>query len=157
MRHAGQRGPAKVAGAVAELALDPEQAVVLGDALRARRCAGLDLARAHPDDQVAIALDPATTELLVGDGPDSNGELTYELAKEGRSLKTSEMVDLWADWAAKYPIVSLEDGLAEDDWQGWRLLTERIGGTVQLVGDDLFVTNPKRLKRGIDGLSLIHI
>jgi enolase len=60
------------------------------------------------------------------------------------------MVDLWADWAAKYPIVSLEDGLAEDDWQGWKLLTERIGGTVQLVGDDLFVTNPERLSRGLE-------
>jgi enolase len=102
-----------------------------------------------PGDEVAIALDPATTELVVGDA-DSNGELTYELGKEGRSLKTSEMVDLWADWAARYPIVSLEDGLAEDDWQGWKLLTERIGGTVQLVGDDLFVTNPQRLARGIE-------
>ena len=104
----------------------------------------------RPGEQVAIALDPATTE-LVGDGePDADGELTYRLAKEDRSLRTSEMVDLWADWVARYPIVSIEDGLAEDDWRGWRMLTERIGDRCQLVGDDLFVTNPVRLRRGIE-------
>ena len=81
----------------------------------------------RPGEQVAIALDPATTE-LVGEGePDADGELTYRLAKEGRSLRTSEMVDLWADWVARFPIVSIEDGLAEDDWRGWRMLTERVG------------------------------
>jgi enolase len=122
----------------------PSNAAAIETVLRAIERAGY-----QPGDQVAIALDPATTELVVGEA-DSNGELTYELAKEGRSLKTSEMVDLWADWAARYPIVSLEDGLAEDDWQGWKLLTERIGGTVQLVGDDLFVTNPQRLARGLE-------
>jgi enolase len=104
----------------------------------------------RPGEQVAIALDPATTE-LVGEGePDADGELTYRLAKEGRSLRTSEMVDLWADWVARFPIVSIEDGLAEDDWHGWRMLTERVGDRCQLVGDDLFVTNPTRLRRGIE-------
>ena len=72
----------------------------------------------------------------------------YVLAKEGRTLESGELVDLWADWAARYPIVSIEDGLAEDDWLGWQLLTERLGGTVQLVGDDLFVTNTERIARG---------
>ena len=121
----------------------PSNAAAIETVLRA-----IERAKYKPGDQVAIALDPATTELLDGK-PDKDGELTYKLAKEGRSLKTSEMVDLWADWVAKYPIVSLEDGLAEDDWQGWKQLTERIGGTVQLVGDDLFVTNPERLARGL--------
>jgi enolase len=121
----------------------PSNAAAIETVLRA-----IERAKYKPGEQVAIALDPATTELLDGE-PDADGELTYKLAKEGRSLKTSELVDLWADWAAKYPIVSLEDGLAEDDWQGWRLLTERIGATVQLVGDDLFVTNPERLRRGL--------
>jgi enolase len=102
----------------------------------------------RPGDQIAIALDPATTELVDGE-PDAEGELTYRLAKEGRSLKTSEFVEFWADWIDRYPIVSLEDGLAEDDWHGWRALTERVGDRCQLVGDDLFVTNPERLARGI--------
>jgi enolase len=102
----------------------------------------------QPGEQVAIALDPATTELVDGE-PDAEGELTYRLAKEGRSFKTSEMVDFWADWIARYPIVSLEDGLAEDDWKGWQALTERVGSRCQLVGDDLFVTNPERLSRGL--------
>jgi enolase len=101
-----------------------------------------------PGEQVCIALDPAITELVTGEA-DSNGELTYDLAKEGRKLKTGQMVDFWADWAARYPIVSLEDGMAEDDWAGWKALTDRIGGKVQLVGDDLFVTNPERVRRGL--------
>jgi enolase len=102
----------------------------------------------RPGDQVAIALDPAVTELVEGE-PGADGELTYRLAKEGRSLRTSELVDFWVDWIDKYPIVSLEDGLAEDDWLGWRQLTERVGSRCQLVGDDLFVTNPERLRRGM--------
>jgi enolase len=104
----------------------------------------------QPGDHIAIALDPAATELVDADaGQTADGELCYRLAREGRSLRTSELVDLWADWVAKYPIVSIEDGLAEDDWTGWRLLTDRIGGRCQLVGDDLFVTNPDRLRRGL--------
>jgi enolase len=103
----------------------------------------------QPGEQIGIALDPATTELLDGE-PSADGELNYRLAREGRSLRSSEMVDLWAEWIDRYPIVSLEDGLAEDDWQGWRQLTERVGDRCQLVGDDLFVTNPERLSRGIE-------
>jgi enolase len=103
----------------------------------------------RPGAQVAIALDPAASELVDGE-PDADGEFTYKLAKEGRSLKTSEMVDFWADWVARYPIVSLEDGLAEDDWRGWKMLTDRLGDRCQLVGDDIFVTNPERLARGLE-------
>ena len=94
-----------------------------------------------PGDQIAIALDPATTELY------SDGR--YTLAREGRTLTGEELIDFWADWAERYPIVSLEDGLAEDDWQGWAQLTERLGDGLQLVGDDLLVTNTERLARGI--------
>jgi enolase len=92
---------------------------------------------------VAIALDPASTEYY-RDG-------AYHLEGEGRTLSSAEMVDYLADLTERFPIVSIEDGLAEDDWDGWHLLTERIGDNVQLVGDDLFVTNADRLQRGIDG------
>ncbi|MHB8618072.1 MAG: phosphopyruvate hydratase [Chloroflexota bacterium] len=95
-----------------------------------------------PGRDVAIALDPASSELFQ-DG-------RYELQGEGRSLSAAEMVRLWADWAARYPIVSIEDGMAEDDWDGWVALTEAIGQKVQLVGDDLFVTSTQRLRQGID-------
>jgi len=90
---------------------------------------------------VALALDPAATEFYV------NG--TYQLAGEGRQLSSQEMVDLYADWVERYPIVSIEDGMAEDDWEGWKALTDRLGDRVQLVGDDLFVTNVTRLSEGI--------
>ncbi len=102
-----------------------------------------------PGDEVAIALDPAITE-LVEEGSGVGGAPTrYVLAKEGRTLESGEVVDLWVDWCARYPIVSLEDGIAEDDWEGWRLLTERLGTRVQLVGDDLLVTNTERIRRAI--------
>ncbi|HVQ21855.1 MAG TPA: phosphopyruvate hydratase, partial [Candidatus Saccharimonadia bacterium] len=105
----------------------------------------------RPGEDIAIALDPAVTELLDLDTPASaDGELTYNLAKEGRTLRTSELIDFWADWVARFPIVSLEDGLAEDDWDGWKTLTELAGKKIQLVGDDLFVTNTQRLQEGID-------
>jgi enolase len=94
-----------------------------------------------PGDEIAIALDPATSELEEGG--------RYELAREGRSLAPEEMVDLWADWCRRYPIISIEDGMAEEDWDGWRSLTARLGSRVQLVGDDLFVTNVERIKTGI--------
>ena len=94
-----------------------------------------------PGEQIGIALDPATTELY-GDG-------RYTLAREERTLTGGELIDFWADWVERYPIVSLEDGLAEDDWQGWTALTERLGDRVQLVGDDLLVTNTQRLERAI--------
>ncbi len=104
-----------------------------------------------PGDEVAIALDPAVSELVDLDSPaDSNGELTYLLAKEGRKLRTGEMIDFWTDWADRYPIVSLEDGLAEDDWAGWTALNARLGSRLQLVGDDLLVTNPERVKRAME-------
>ncbi|HET6261677.1 MAG TPA: enolase C-terminal domain-like protein, partial [Chloroflexia bacterium] len=91
---------------------------------------------------VHIALDPAMTELY------DNG--SDHLTKEGRTLSSRDMVAFWEDWTGKYPIISLEDGLAEDDWDGWRLLNERIGSRVQLVGDDLLVTNTERIKRAIE-------
>lgn len=94
-----------------------------------------------PGEQVALALDVAATELYV-DG-------VYDLAGEGVKKTTVEMIDYYETLINEYPIVSIEDGLSEDDWEGWRLLTERIGNRVQLVGDDLFVTNPQRLARGI--------
>ena len=104
-----------------------------------------------PGDDVALALDPAVSELVDLDlPPDSNGELTYQLKREGRTLKTSELVDFWVDWVGRFPIVSLEDGLAEDDWAGWQALTARLGDRLQLVGDDLLVTNPERVARGIE-------
>lgn len=95
-----------------------------------------------PGEQVVIALDPASSEFY------KDGK--YVLKGEGRELTSDEMVDYWAALTEKYPIVSIEDGLAEDDWEGWQKLTERIGERVQLVGDDLYVTNTKRLRRGID-------
>jgi len=95
----------------------------------------------RPGDEIYVALDPAASEFY------QDGK--YNLAGEGRVLTSEEMVDYWASLINKYPIISLEDGLAEDDWKGWKLLTERIGDHVQVVGDDLFVTNPERLARGI--------
>jgi enolase len=104
----------------------------------------------RPGDDVAIALDPATTE-LVEEGSGADGDPTrYVLAREGRTLESGELVDLWADWTSRYPIVSIEDGLAEDDWLGWGQLTERLGGHTQLVGDDLLVTNTARIERAIE-------
>jgi len=102
----------------------------------------IDRAGFTPGDEVAIALDPATSELW--------REGAYELKGEGRTLTSDELVDYWAELCGRYPIVSIEDGMAEDDWDGWRALTERLGATVQLVGDDVFVTNVELLQRGID-------
>ncbi len=105
----------------------------------------------RPGEDVAIALDPAASEIRdASAGADADGELTYRLAKEGRTLKTSELIDFWADWIDRYPIVMLEDGLAEDDWVGFGRLTERLGDKVQIVGDDIFVTNPTYLARGLE-------
>jgi len=104
--------------------------------------AAIERAGRRPGDEVALALDAAASELY-RDG-------RYHLSREGKVLSSAEMVSLWEDWCARYPIVSIEDGLAEDDWDGWRQLTERLGRDVQLVGDDLFVTSVERLQRGIE-------
>jgi enolase len=96
----------------------------------------------HPDTDVAIALDPATSEIY------SDG--AYVLEHEGRTLSADELTSYWADLADRYPIVSIEDGMDEEDWTGWKTLTDRIGAKLQLVGDDVFVTNTERLARGID-------
>ncbi|HEX8205042.1 MAG TPA: phosphopyruvate hydratase [Solirubrobacteraceae bacterium] len=103
---------------------------------------GIEAAGYRPGEDVFIALDPATSEVRSGD--------VYDLEHEQRKLSSEEMAAYWADMAARYPIVSIEDGMDEEDWDGWKALTDRIGSTVQLVGDDLFVTNTERLKRGID-------
>jgi len=95
----------------------------------------------QPGEQIAIALDPASSGFYE-DG-------LYNLRTENRKVTSAEMVGLWAEWAAKYPIVVLEDGLAEDDWDGWKLLNKTIGDKVELVGDDLFVTNVERIAKGI--------
>jgi enolase len=104
--------------------------------------AAVERAGFRPGDDLAIALDPATTEIQ-RDG-------SYRLEGEGRTLSSDEMVKYWIELCDRYPIVSLEDGMAEEDWEGWRALTEALGNRVQLVGDDLFVTNSERLERGID-------
>ena len=104
--------------------------------------AGIEAAGYTPGQEIAIALDPASSELL-RDG-------AYVLEHEGRSLSADELSDYWADLAERYPIVSIEDGMGEEDWEGWRGLTERLGRRLQLVGDDLFVTNTERLRRGIE-------
>jgi enolase len=111
------------------------------DALR-MLLAGIEAAGYEPGADVAIALDPATSELY-RDG-------AYVLEHEGRTLSAAELADYWAELAARYPIVSIEDGMDEQDWDGWKALTERVGEHVQLVGDDLFVTNTERLGRGIE-------
>jgi enolase len=111
------------------------------DALR-MLVAGIEAAGYRPGEDVAIALDPATSELY-RDG-------AYVLEHEQRTLSAAELADYWGELAARYPIVSIEDGMDEEDWDGWRALTERLGARVQLVGDDLFVTNSQRLQRGID-------
>ncbi|MDQ4145654.1 MAG: phosphopyruvate hydratase [Actinomycetota bacterium] len=120
-------------GFAPDLGANSEAAELLVEAITA---AGYE-----PGRDIALALDPATSEIRDGDH--------YVLESEDRRLSSEEMVDFWADWVDRYPIVSIEDGMAEDDWAGWRTLTERIGDRTQLVGDDLFVTNPEVLERGI--------
>jgi enolase len=121
-------------GFAPDLGSNAEALEVLMDAIRA--------AGYVPGEQVAIALDPAVSELYK-DG-------AYVLEHEGRTLSADELTSYWEDLAGRYPIVSIEDGMDEEDWAGWTTLTQRIGDRVQLVGDDLFVTNTERLKRGID-------
>jgi enolase len=104
--------------------------------------AAIEAAGYRPGEDVSIALDPATSELY-RDG-------SYVLEHEGRELSAAELADYWAELIARYPIVSIEDGMGEEDWGGWKTLTERVGAEVQLVGDDVFVTNTERLRRGIE-------
>jgi enolase 1/2/3 len=111
------------------------------DALR-MLVAGIEAAGYRPGEDVAIALDPASSELYEGGA--------YVLEHEGRTLAAEEMAAYWADLAGRYPIVSIEDGMDEEDWEGWKALTDRVGASLQLVGDDVFVTNTERLRRGID-------
>lgn len=101
----------------------------------------IETAGYKPGEQIALALDCAASEFY------KDGK--YVLEGEGRSLTNVELTDVWADWAARYPIISIEDGMAEGDWDGWKMLTDRLGNKVQLVGDDVFVTNPKILREGI--------
>ncbi|MCK4274691.1 MAG: phosphopyruvate hydratase, partial [Dehalococcoidales bacterium] len=103
--------------------------------------AAIESAGYKPGKDCYIALDPASSEFY------ENGK--YVLAREGKTLTPAEMVDYYVKWAAEYPIISIEDGMAEDDWEGWQLITRKLGDKVQLVGDDLYVTNVKRLTRGI--------
>lgn len=102
----------------------------------------IEKAGRRPGEEISIALDPATSELYSED--------LYHLKGEGRSLDSSEMVEYWKDLVSKYPIISLEDGMAENDWDGWELLTKELGSRVQLVGDDIFVTNSAILSAGIE-------
>ncbi|MBQ3111371.1 MAG: phosphopyruvate hydratase [Firmicutes bacterium] len=106
-------------------------------------CLAIEEAGYKPGEDVRIAIDVAATELFTEDGK-------YNLAGEGRLLTAAELIDFYADMVEKYPIISIEDGLAEDDWDAWVAMTERLGKKVQLVGDDLYVTNTKRLKKGIE-------
>lgn len=99
-----------------------------------------------PGKDISIALDPATTEMWV----DASKKYSFFKSAPKDKVSSKKMVELWADWCSKYPIVSIEDGLAEDDWAGWKLLNDELGGSVQLVGDDLFVTNTERLAKGIE-------
>jgi enolase len=104
--------------------------------------AAIERAGYQPGAEIAIALDPATSEFHDRDG--------YHLAGEARTLSSAELAESWESLITRYPIVTLEDGMAEDDWDGWKLLTQRLGRRLQLIGDDIFVTNPAILRRGID-------
>jgi enolase len=149
----GLRWAVEVYQALRSLLHDDGYSVNVGDeggfapSLKTNRAAieyvlrAIEKAGYRPGEQLAVALDPAATELFEGG--------IYRLPKEGIELSSAEMVDFWAGWCDRYPIVSLEDGLAEDDWDGWRALTARLGERVQLVGDDLLVTNTARLERAI--------
>jgi enolase len=104
----------------------------------------------RPGEDVAIALDPAVSSILVDGTGHDDVEGRYHLAKEGRTLDSGALIDLWSDWIARYPIVSIEDALGEEDWAGWRAITARMGSKVQLVGDDIVVTNPAFIGKAID-------
>ncbi|HEY8778850.1 MAG TPA: phosphopyruvate hydratase [Solirubrobacterales bacterium] len=137
-RTLGERGLSTAVGDEGGFAPDLESNEAALDLL----IAGIRAAGLEPGRDIQIALDPATSELFE-DG-------SYVLKHEGRTLSAEELAAYWEDICSRYPVVSLEDGMGEEDWQGWALLTERLGDRVQLVGDDNFVTNPQRLRRGIE-------
>jgi enolase len=95
--------------------------------------------------QVSIAMDPAVSEMY-----DASKKVYHFHKSDGKKLSSEKMVEFWESWVKQYPIISIEDGMAEDDWKGWKLMTDKLGKKIQLVGDDLFVTNVKRLQKGID-------
>ena len=134
----GKRGLATAVGDEGGFAPDLES----NEAALQMLIEGVEAAGYTPGDDVAIALDPATSEIFSGG--------VYKLEHEGRDLTPEEMAAYWADLSERYPILSIEDGMDEEDWDGWKALTDKLGERVQLVGDDLFVTNTERLKRGID-------
>jgi enolase len=107
--------------------------------------AAIEAAGYKPGQDIYIALDPASTEFY-----DAKAKVYHFHKSSGKKLKSEEMVDYWVNWCKKYPIVSIEDGMAEDDWKGWNLMTQKLGDKIQLVGDDLFVTNVERLQKGIN-------
>lgn len=128
-------------GFAPNLKSDEEAVVVILEAI--------EKAGFKPGDDFRIALDPASTEMYE-EAKKKGEEGKYYFWKTDVMKTREEMVAFWEDWVAKYPIISIEDGMAEEDWEGWKMLTEKIGDKVQLVGDDLFVTNTERLKKGID-------
>jgi enolase len=136
-RHLHERGLSTAVGDEGGFAPDLDSNEAALEAL----VAGIKAAGYKAGEDVAIALDPATSEI--------HRDGSYVLEHEGRTLSPDELAGYWEDIASRYPVVSIEDGMDEDDWDGWKALTERIGERVQLVGDDLFVTNPERLRRGI--------
>jgi len=137
-RTLGERGLSTAVGDEGGFAPDLESnEAALEFLITAIEAAGLE-----PGEDVRIATDPATSELFEGG--------SYVLEHEGRTLSAEELAAYWEDICSRYPVVSIEDGMDEEDWKGWKLLTERIGDRVQLVGDDIFVTNPRRLQRGIE-------
>ncbi|MDD4542759.1 MAG: phosphopyruvate hydratase, partial [Clostridia bacterium] len=128
-------------GFAPNLKTDEEALQVIVEAIKA--------AGYKPYDQIRIALDPAATEMYE-EAKAKGKEGCYYFWKTDRMFTVDELIDFWAEMCDKYPIISIEDGLAEEDWEGWKKLTERLGSKIQLVGDDLFVTNTKRLKKGIE-------
>ena len=137
-RHLGELGLSTAVGDEGGFAPDLDSNEAALEAL----VAAIESAGYEPGRDAFLALDPATSELR-RDG-------AYELEHEGRTLSAAELTGYWAGVVERYPVLSLEDGMGEEDWEGWRLLTERLGERCQLVGDDLFVTNPERLARGIE-------
>jgi enolase len=136
-RHLHERGLSTAVGDEGGFAPDLDSNEAALEAL----VAGIEAAGYKAGEDVAIALDPATSEI--------HRDGSYVLEHEGRTLSPDDLAGYWEDIASRYPVVSIEDGMDEDDWDGWKALTERLGERVQLVGDDLFVTNPERLRRGI--------